>query len=122
MSKLDEDNDALLGARGKQESGGATQSVGRDDRVTRLLDYAQPVVTTIAAAAIIYLANQFGDLKDAIIDLKTQTALSRQTASATADILKDHEIRMRAAEGDIRTLQGKVFRGVDGYEETKHGR
>lgn len=102
MSDLDEQAEEVRG-RGKRDSGGASMVV-RDERLTRLLDFAQPIVTGGVLAGIIYFANQVGSLRDAVVDTNKQMALALQQNSRLIEDVRDHEIRLRTLEG--RNLRG----------------
>lgn len=117
MTDLDEQSAELRGARGKHD-GGATQTIG-DSRLSKIIDWILPILATLAVAAILYFANKVGQLGDALVTTNTQIAVMIEQNRMIQDGFKDHENR-------IRTLEGRTFRGVQGYgddpKEARHGK
>lgn len=101
MSDLDDQSEQV---RGKGRRSGGASIVMRDDRVTSLIDWAQPVITGGVLAGILYFANQVGALRDAVVDTNKQLALTLQQNSRLTEDVRDHE-------GRIRTLEGHNLRG-----------
>lgn len=114
---LDSDHEQLLSPKGRRESGGATIRVGKDQRLSAVLEFAQPVLTGLVLAGILYFANQVGKIGDALVATNTQIAVMIEQNKMLTDGYKDHENRIRAIEGNR-------FRGVPGYGEPvedRHG-
>jgi hypothetical protein len=82
---------------------GASISI-KDPRVSRLIDFAQPVVSGLAVAGLIYFATQVGALRDAVVETNKQLALNAQQNTRMVEDLRDHEGRIRVLEG--RNLRG----------------
>jgi hypothetical protein len=92
-------------------SGGPTQTIGRDPRLTAAIDWVWATLGAGVIGAVIYVGSQLGGLRDAVADTNLQVALSRQQATVILETLKDHEIRLRDNESEIRTMQGRNLRG-----------
>lgn len=98
------------------DGGGASVTM-KDARLSRLIEWVQPVVSSLVVAGLLYFANKVGDLSDSIAQTNIQMALTRQQSTTMVEELKDHE-------GRIRALEGRTFRGLPGYEastEAKRG-
>lgn len=107
---IDEQSAEIRSGRGAR-SGGASVEI-HDRRFSKLIDWAQPIVSSLVVAGLLYFANKVGDLSDSIAQTNIQMALTRQQNTAMVDELKDHEVR-------IRQIEGRTFRGVDGFGYTE---
>lgn len=114
MNDETESHDAQLRKQNASDTGGPTQIIGRDTRLTGLLEFIKPIISALALAAIYYFANKIGQLSEALATTNTQIAVMIEQNRMLGDGYKDHENR-------IRDLEGHKFRGVPGYgEEVPH--
>jgi hypothetical protein len=93
-----------------QEGTGASIVMAHDGRFTKLQTWfwgfigLAAVTGSFTAASTLYQLNL------------TVARVADSNALAAAQI-KDHEDRLRQVERDVSVIEGKVFRGVRGYEE-----
>lgn len=121
MTDIDEQSAELRGARGKQESGGGSINY-RDSRVSKFINWLWGSLGLGAISAILYVGSQLGGLRDAVADTNLQVALSRQQTAAILEELKDHEIRLRSTEGDMRDVKTRLGMNLRSGPEIPHGR
>lgn len=82
----------------------------RDSRVSNALRWFWGLVGTAIAGSIMLAANNLYQLN--------LTVARGLDADAARDLrLNDHEDRLRKVEREQDVLEGKVFRGVDGYQD-----
>lgn len=93
-----------------------------DGRVSKFIDYLWASLGAGVIGAVIYVGSQLGGLRDAVADTNLQVQLSRQQTGAILEELKDHELRLRTNEGDIRDLRTRAGMNLRGPPEVSHGR
>lgn len=119
MTDESEIDGQLDGRKPGNRSGGA--SIG-DPRVSKFIDYVWASIGAGVIGSVVYVGSQLGGLRDAVADTNLQVALSRQQTGAILEELKDHEIRLRTNEGDIRDLRTRAGMNMRGPPESPHGR
>lgn len=116
--QMERERRKLFGGRGDQ-SGGARNSY-KDGRVSKALGWFWGIVGTGIAGAFLLAANN-------LYQLNVTVARAADNAIVVNQTLADHEVRLRNMEREVNTIEGRVFRGVDGYtpgadKEPKRGR
>lgn len=82
----------------------------RDGRVSKLIAWAWATLGMAAVSGTWIAANN-------LYQLNVTVARGIDMDASRDQILADHEQRLRQMERDVSTIEGKVFRGVPGYEE-----
>lgn len=95
-------------------SEGAQISI-KDSRVSKALGWFWGLVGTGIAGAILLAAHN-------LYALNLTVARGIDSNVIRDARLDDHESRLRRVEKDVSTIEGRVFRGLDGYEETPSGK
>lgn len=112
-----EDDDSTLEEikidRQRLAGGGASITQMGDNRVTRLMNWFWTSLGLAVVAGSFTVANNLYQL-----NLTVAQGVKNDLLIATQ--IKDHEDRLRKVERDVSTLEGKVFRGVAGYEDKTH--
>ncbi len=81
-----------------------------DSRVSRALSWFWGIVGMAITGSILLAANNLYQLN--------VTVARGLDGDAARDLrLNDHETRLRQVERNVSTIEGKVFRGLDGYED-----
>lgn len=88
-----------------------------DARVSKFAVWSLGIIGSLLVLAIAACAKNLLDLN---LTMRDSLAFQRATIAQQ----EDHERRIRGLEKDINTIEGRVFRGVPGYEqqESKRGR
>ena|SRR5688572_24461391 len=86
----------------------------RDSRVSRALGWFWGIVGSGIAGAILLASHN-------LYQLNLTVARGIDSDATRDERVNDHEIRLRQVERDVRTIEGKVFRGLDGYEDSANG-
>lgn len=88
-----------------------------DPRVTRVSDWLLGLIGTGLVATGIWMAASINELNLTIARMTVQYEVmgKRLDAKDTRDDLQD--ARIGELRGDVSTLEGKTFRGVQGYEK-----
>lgn len=89
--------------------------IAQDSRLSKAIVWFWGVVGTGFMGAVLLVANNLWQLNLAI------NRLADNGAAFSAQ-LKDHEDRLRKVERDVSAVEGKIFRGVDGYASEKEPR
>ena len=92
-------------------SGGASVTM-KDSRVSRALGWFWGLVGAGIAGSILIAANN-------LYQLNLTVARGQDSDKARDERLNDHETRLRNVEREVNTIEGRVFRGLDGYEQEK---
>lgn len=104
--KIDRQRRAMLRAG---ESGGASVTL-KDTRVSKALAWFWGIVGTCIAGGVWLAANNLYQLNLTVQRIADNNAM-------VASQLADHEARVRQLERDVSTIEGRVFRGLDGYQQ-----
>ena len=88
--------------------GGARISI-RDARVSKALAWIWAALGAGLLWAVSLAANN-------LYQLNLTVARGIDADASRDSRLNDHELRLRQMERDVSTLEGKVYRGIDGYE------
>jgi hypothetical protein len=107
MSDIDEQAEDV---RGKGRKVGGASIEFHDARVSRIAAWSLGVIGSLLVIAVAACAKNLWDL-----NLTMRDSLAFQRATITQ--LDDHERRLRGLERDVNTIEGRVFRGLDGYEQ-----
>lgn len=114
---MTDDNDSTLAElqidRQRTLGGGASIVQSNDPRVSKLFAWALGFLGTAIATGSFMAANN-------LYQLNLTVAQGVKNDAAQMARIDDHEIRLRAVERDVSAIEGKVFRGVDGFGENKH--
>jgi hypothetical protein len=111
----DSDEDA------SEEAGGRGARIHMQDRrLSKALAWLWGILGSALVGSVLLAANNLYQLNVTVAQMASSNAMA-------AAQIADHETRLRQMERDVSTLEGKVFRGVSGYEEpvsprTSHGR
>ena len=97
--------DEQLGRRG----GGARVDI-RDGRVSKALAWVWTTLGAGIIGATLLAANN-------LYQLNVTVARGVDSDASRDRRLDDHEGRLRQMERDVSTIEGKVLRGLDGYQE-----
>lgn len=114
MNDIDDQAEEVRLGKGAK-SGGAGVLI-QDSRFSSVINWVWIGMGSIAISLLGIAANNLYQLNI--------TVARGLDADAARDIrLSDHELRIRQVEKDLNTVEGRVFRGVDGYDvsEPKHG-
>lgn len=103
MTDLDEANEEVRGGKGRREDGGAS-IVYRDPRVSKALGWFWGVVGAGIAGGSWIAASNLYQLNISVNRMTDNNAV-------VAAQLQDHEARLRQAERDLNTIQGRNLRG-----------
>lgn len=82
----------------------------RDGRVSRVITWVWGLIGAGIIGATLLAANN-------LYALNLTVARAADINFAQERRLEDHEGRIRQMERDVSQIEGKVFRGVDGYQE-----
>lgn len=82
----------------------------RDGRVSRVIAWVWTVIGAGIIGATLLAANNLYALNLTVARVADINAVQEGR-------LEDHEKRIRQMERDVSQIEGKVFRGVDGYQE-----
>jgi hypothetical protein len=82
----------------------------RDGRFSKLLNWFWGFIGLAAVSGSFTAASNLYQLNLTVARVADSNAVAAQQ-------LKDHEDRLRQVERDVSVIEGKVFRGVRGYEE-----
>lgn len=104
MTSLDEQSEELRGGRGRRESGGASQRIGYDPRVSKGWNWVVGVIGSLLVLVLGFCANNLWQLNLTMRDVLSE---NRTTVAQ----LSDHELRLRAVERSILTYEGRTLRG-----------
>lgn len=97
--------------RGDHEGGASIRM--KDSRVSKALGWFWGIVGTGIAGSILIAANN-------LYQLNLTVARGQDSDLVRDTRIEDHEARLRQVERDVNTIEGRVFRGVPGYEEKPH--
>lgn len=86
----------------------------RDSRVSKALGWFWGVVGMGITGSILLAANN-------LYQLNVTVARGIDSDAARDALVADHEQRLRNVERDVSEMQGKVFRGIPGYQEKPRG-
>lgn len=87
----------------------------QDGRVSKALAWFWGIVGMSITGAVLLAANN-------LYQLNVTVARGLDSDIARDARIDDHESRLRRVERDVSTIEGRVFRGVDGYEEKPRGK
>lgn len=90
------------------EGGGSVRM--EDKRVSIVRDWAWGIIGTGIIGASLLAANNLYELNLTVARGVANDAIAEAR-------YQDHEARLRQVERDLSQVEGKVFRGVPGYEE-----
>ncbi len=90
-------------------SGASIQQSGHDPRFSKLLVWFWGFLGIAAVTGAFAVASNLYELNMTVAKLADNNII-------TTAKLQDHEARIRQVERDVSSIEGKVFRGVDGYE------
>jgi hypothetical protein len=83
----------------------------QDGRVSKALGWFWGIVGMSITGSILLAANN-------LYQLNVTVARGLDSDIVRDARIEDHESRLRRVEKDVSTIEGRVFRGIDGYEET----
>ncbi len=87
----------------------------QDGRVSKALAWFWGIVGMAITGSILIAANN-------LYQLNVTVARGIDSDMTRDARLNDHEQRLRQVERNVSTIEGKVFRGVDGYDDPKEAR
>jgi hypothetical protein len=87
----------------------------QDGRVSRALAWLYGVIGTGIIGATLLAANN-------LYQLNVTVARGLDSDIVRDARIEDHESRLRRVERDVSTIEGRVFRGIDGYQEKPRGK
>lgn len=108
-----------------RESGGATQRINRRDPVVnRIVKVFWGALSLASVGVAAWFAHNLADLNTNVTTLIAQmnSVIVKQAQKDAHDEYQDS--RIDNLTGDVRRLEGKTFRGVDGFgpaKESSHG-
>jgi hypothetical protein len=96
----------------KQLARGASIIQSNDPRFSKLLVWFWGFLGVAAVTGAFAVASNLYDLNMTVAKLADNNLV-------TTAKLQDHEERIRQVERNLSSIEGRVFRGVDGYEKDK---
>jgi hypothetical protein len=121
MSEETDNIDAQRSGKGRREKGGG-RITHKDPRFSAVLEFLQPILSSLALLAILYFAHKVEAVGDALVTTNTQMAVMIEQNKMLVDGYKDHETRMRATEGDMRDVKTRLGMNMRGEPDIPHGR
>jgi hypothetical protein len=113
MTDIDDQNARLLAGKGRRSGGAAIEF--HDARVSKIAAWSLGVIGSLLVIAVAACAKNLWDLN---LTMRDSLAFQRNTIMQ----LEDHERRLRGLERDVNVIEGRVFRGLDGYEDKEPAR
>lgn len=125
MTQLDDEHEKLLGARGKQESGGARTGGRNNSRYPWLSNLLLGILAVVIPSSAAWVVSQLNENTRTNVQLIERVgfiaqiqAKSDQRTEARDDA---QDSRLNTLENRVSVIEGRTFRGVQGYGEP-HGR
>lgn len=116
---MTDDNDSSLAElqidRQRLPSGASITQTTHDKRLSALIGWAWLAVGGVAVSGIYYVGNKLSELNITLARAVTQIEFHSAEIGHIKAVNAEQDSRLNRVERDVAVVEGKVFRGVDGY-------
>jgi len=102
---------------------GAQVTQTNDPRFSKALNWALGILGTVMVLVLTWIGTSINALTVAVTQGTERIEFLARTQVAAENRIDGHDARLNKVERDVALIEGRVFRGVSGYEkETSRGR
>lgn len=101
---------------------GASIQQTNDPRFSRAINWGIGLLGTLVVLVLTWIGTSINALTVAVTQGTERIEFLARTQVITEQRLDTHDSRLNKAERDIAVIEGRVFRGVQGYQEASRGR